>query len=482
MWQPVIGLEVHVQLATQSKIFSRTSTRFGQLPNTQVSFIDAALPGTLPMLNAQVMEYAVRFGLAIGADLARYGIFERKNYYYPDLPKGYQITQMATPIVRGGALTVYVPKGRDWEKKIVRISHAHIEEDAGRLLHDVFPHHTAVDLNRAGTPLIEVVSYPDLLSVQEAVAYARELHALVRWLGICDGNMQEGSFRVDANVSVRRHDTNVLGTRCEIKNINSFRFLEKAIAYEIQRHIRLLETGATVRQETRLYDANRNETRFMRIKEDARDYCYCPDPDLPPFVLSDALVSRIQASMPVLPAQWRQKFFEQYRLPWSIVLLLTHSRAMANFFEQTVLAFPTDPLLCARWICGELMAYLNAQHLSIEESAISATQLADLLRHLHEKRITQRTAKDLFKKVVMASGTQTVDEMVWACVAPATDSVLPVHDWVASAIAGHPKVVAQYRSGKEKALNVLIGAVMNQSSGQANPDEVKKVLVEQLKS
>ena len=394
-WEVVIGLETHAQLSTASKIFSGSSTAFGAAPNTQASVIDLALPGTLPVLNKGAVERAIRFGLAIGATIAPQSIFARKNYFYPDLPKGYQISQYEIPVVQGGSLTcVVTPKSGEPYVKTVRLTRAHLEEDAGKSLHEDYHGMTGIDLNRAGTPLLEIVSEPDLRSSAEAVAYARALHSLVVWLGICDGNMQEGSFRCDANVSVRRAGDEKLGTRAEIKNLNSFRFLQQAIDFEVRRQIELIEDGGTVVQETRLYDPERNETRSMRSKEDAMDYRYFPDPDLLPLAIDREWIDAVAREMPELPGAMRERFVRDYGLPEYDAAVLTATKAMSAYYEEVAAAVP-DRKVAANWLMGEVAAALNSAQIDIAAAPVSPMQLAGLIGRVLDGTINNKTAKEV---------------------------------------------------------------------------------------
>jgi len=473
-WEIVVGIETHVQLLTRSKIFSGASTAFGAAPNTQASAVDIALPGVLPVLNRGTVEYAIRFGLAIGAMLNRRSVFARKNYFYPDLPKGYQISQYEIPIVQGGSLKVVLPDG----EKIVRITRAHLEEDAGKSLHEDFHGMSGIDLNRAGMPLLEIVSEPDLRGAKEAVAYARALHALVTWIGICDGNMQEGSFRCDANVSVRRMGVTELGTRCEIKNLNSFRFMERAIEHEAQRQIALLEEGGTVVQETRLYDPERDETRAMRTKEDAQDYRYFPDPDLLPLVLAEDDIERMRASMPELPAARRARFAARYALPVEDAALLTASRATADYFEALVEASGTEPKLCANWVMGDLAAALNRDDCPIQESPILAGSLAALLRRIADGTLSGKMAKEVFE--AMWRGEGEADSVIEARGLKQISDTGALEKLVDEVLAANPKQVEDFRAGKEKAFNSLVGQVMKASRGKANPAQVNEILRRRL--
>ncbi|HEY7871686.1 MAG TPA: Asp-tRNA(Asn)/Glu-tRNA(Gln) amidotransferase subunit GatB, partial [Rudaea sp.] len=408
-WQAVIGLEIHAQLSTRSKLFSGASTGYGAEPNTQAALLDVALPGTLPVPNRAVLDKAIAFGLAVNASIARHSVFARKNYFYPDLPKGYQISQYELPVVSDGRIAVRLDDGRTLD---VEIQRAHLEEDAGKSLHDAFHAATGLDFNRAGVPLLEIVSAPVLHSAQEAVAYMRTVHTLVRWLGVCDGNMQEGSFRCDANVSVRPLGASKLGTRTEIKNVNSFRFVEKAIEYEIERQIRALENGETIVQETRLYDAAAHRTLSMRSKEDADDYRYFPDPDLPPLVVSDADIAAVRESLPELPDARRRRYVEALGLSDGDAAQLCADRATADYFEAALAALPGDAKQCANWILGELAAALNTAGLAIEASRVDASALAQLLARVRDGAISGKIAKDVF--AAMWAGEGDADAIITA--------------------------------------------------------------------
>jgi len=474
-WEIVIGLEVHAQLSTRSKIFSGASTRYGAAPNTQACAVDIALPGVLPVFNKAAAEQAIKFGLAIGARINRESVFARKNYFYPDLPKGYQISQYELPIVEGGEIVIQVGE----EEKIIRITRAHLEEDAGKSLHEDFHGMTGIDLNRAGTPLLEIVSEPDMRSAQEAVAYAKTLHSLVQYLDICDGNMQEGSFRCDANVSVRPKGADSFGTRCEIKNLNSFRFLEKAIEYEANRQIEILEAGGYVEQETRLYDAERNETRSMRSKEEAFDYRYFPDPDLLPLCIPEEMIEAIRASLPELPHAKRHRFMSQYGLSAYDAGVLTASRAMAAYYEEVVAAVgATHAKVAANWVMGDLAGALNREGRDISESPIGAQALAGLIRRILDNTISGKIAKEVFE--AMWAGEGSADEIIEARgLRQITDSSA-IERLVEEVIAAHPKSVEEYRAGKERALNALVGQVMKRSQGKANPQQVSELLKRKL--
>ena len=477
-WEIVVGLEIHAQLATRSKIFSASSTAFGAAPNSQASAVDIALPGVLPVLNKAAVEYAIRFGLAVGADIPPRSVFARKNYFYPDLPKGYQISQMDDPIVQGGRVTIVTEQG----DKQVRLTRAHLEEDAGKSLHGDYPGTTGIDLNRAGTPLLEIVSEPELRGAAEAVAYARTVHGLVTWLGICDGNMQEGSFRCDANVSVRPIGSETFGTRCEIKNLNSFRFLERAILFEAQRQIELLEDGGRVRQETRLYDADRDETRTMRSKEDAFDYRYFPDPDLLPVVVDDAWKAKIAASMPELPQAMRARWVEQYGLSAYDAGILTSNRVMAEYFEALVqvVGGTGAAKLCANWMMGELLAALNRYELPFSANPVTVDRLAQLIQRVQDGTLSGKLGKTVFDALWQNEGE--VDAIIEA------RGLRQVSDSTALAVvldevlAAFPTQVADYRAGKEKMLGFLMGQAMKLSGGRANPQQLNDMLLKKLQS
>jgi len=471
-WEVVVGIETHAQLRTRSKIFSAAPTDFGAPPNTQASAIDLALPGTLPVLNRAALEHAIRFGLATGGSINRRSIFARKNYFYPDLPKGYQISQYESPIVQGGSLRIVGAEG----EKTIRLTRAHLEEDAGKSLHEIHGM-SGIDLNRAGTPLLEIVSEPELRGAKEAVAYARALHALVVWIGICDGNMQEGSFRCDANVSVRRPGK-PLGTRCEIKNLNSFRFMERAIEFEARRQIEILEEGGRIEQETRLYDAERDETRSMRSKEDAQDYRYFPDPDLLPLVVSDELIERIKSEMPELPAARRERFVREYALPLYDAGVLTASRAAADYFEAMVKASGADPKLCANWQMGELAAALNREERAIEDSRISPGDLGWIVKQVAGGQLTGKMAKRVFD-VTWQGGEPPQSVVEKEGLRPISDAGA-IEKLIDEVLAANARQVDDYRAGKEKAFNSLVGQVMKASKGKANPAQVNEILRRKL--
>jgi len=474
-WETVIGLEIHTQLATQSKIFSGASTAYGAEPNTQACAVDLGLPGVLPVLNEQAVRMAVTFGLAIDAHIAPHSIFARKNYFYPDLPKGYQISQMDLPIVGNGHLDIEV----DGETKRIGITRAHLEEDAGKSLHESFHGMTGIDLNRAGTPLLEIVSEPDMRSAKEAVAYMRKLHELVRYLEICDGNMQEGSFRCDANVSVRPKGQAEFGTRAEIKNINSFKFVEKAINHEIERQIEVIENGGKVVQETRLYDANKDETRSMRSKEEANDYRYFPDPDLLPVIISDEFKEQVKATLPELPHAKKQRFIEQYGQDDESATTLTSSRELADFYEAVVKGSGVEAKLASNWMTGDVLGALNKAGLEISDCPVSAERLAGLLKRIADNTISGRTAKQVFDK--LWNGTATADEIIEQEGLKQITDTGAIEAIVDKVIAANPVPVEQYLSGKDKALMALVGQVMKESQGKANPGEVNKMLIEKLK-
>ncbi len=474
-WEIVIGLETHAQLNTLSKIFSGAATAYGAAPNTQACAVDIALPGVLPVFNRVAAEKAVKFGLAIGARINRKSVFERKNYFYPDLPKGYQTTQLELPIVaEGGTLQIQVGS----VEKNIRITRAHLEEDAGKSLHEDFHGMTGIDLNRAGTPLIEIVTEPDLRSSAEAVAYAKKLHSLVRWIGICDGNMQEGSFRCDANVSVRPMGVETLGTRCEIKNLNSFKFMEKAIDYEVRRQIEVLEDGGRIIQETRLYDPDRDETRSMRSKEEANDYRYFPDPDLLPLVVDEAFIDRARAALPELPQAMRERFASGYGLPAYDADILTASRELAAYFEDAAATLGKDAKLCANWIMGDLSAQLNKDGLEIAASPLSAAQLAGLLKRIVDGTISGKIAKEVF--AAMWNGEGDADAIIEAKGLKQVSDSGAIEKIADEIIAANPAQVAEYRSGKEKVFGFFVGLAMKASKGKANPAQLNEILKKKL--
>jgi aspartyl-tRNA(Asn)/glutamyl-tRNA(Gln) amidotransferase subunit B len=486
-WEVVIGLETHAQLQTQSKIFSGASTRFGADPNTQACAVDLALPGVLPVLNRQAVEHAIRFGLAVNAKISPASIFARKNYFYPDLPKGYQISQMEIPVVVGGQVEILVGD----EVKVVQLTRAHMEEDAGKSVHEegfVGPHgesSSGIDLNRAGTPLLEIVTEPVMRSAAEAVAYAKALHSLVVWLGVCDGNMQEGSFRCDANVSVRPKGQTEFGTRCEIKNLNSFRFLEEAIQYEVRRQIELIEDGGTVVQETRLYDPDRGETRSMRSKEDANDYRYFPDPDLLPVVIDDAWIADVRSHMPALPSQLREQWQSEFGLSAYDAQLLTQDRDTAKVFEQ-LLSMVGKPLAkaAANLIAGEFASSLNRAGIATADAPLKAEHLAPLLIRVADGTISNKIAKDIFailwEEAVAGKDISTVDQVIEAKGLKQISDSGAIEAIIDQVLAANQKSVEEFRSGKEKAFNALVGQIMKASQGKANPGQVNELLRKKL--
>ncbi|MDR5853311.1 Asp-tRNA(Asn)/Glu-tRNA(Gln) amidotransferase subunit GatB [Caballeronia sp. LZ062] len=486
-WEVVIGLETHAQLSTVSKIFSGAPTQFGAAPNTQASPVDLALPGVLPVMNRGAVERAIRFGLAIGAHIAPRSIFARKNYFYPDLPKGYQISQYEIPVVQGGQITIHVPAnekaGKEAYEKTVNLTRAHLEEDAGKSLHEDFAGMTGIDLNRAGTPLLEIVTEPEMRSAAEAVAYAKALHGLVVWLGICDGNMQEGSFRCDANVSVRPVGQKEFGTRAEIKNLNSFRFLEEAIQYEVRRQIELIEDGGTVVQETRLYDPDKRETRSMRSKEDAHDYRYFPDPDLMPLVIEESWVSRVRSEMPELPADMQKRFVDTYGLTSYDAGVLTSSKAMAAYFEAVVAkAGAAQAKIAANWLMGDVSAQLNRESLDIAESPVSAAQLALVLQRIADGTISNKIAKDIFQSIWEEKATDeaAADRIIEAKGLKQISDTGALEAIIDEVLAANQKSVDEFRAGKEKAFNALIGQAMKATKGKANPQQVNELLKKKL--
>ena len=473
-WETVIGLEVHVQLATRSKIFSGAATAYGAEPNTQACAVDLGMPGTLPVMNAQAVELAIRFGLAVGATVAERSVFARKNYFYPDLPKGYQISQYELPVVVGGGLNVRLDDG---SSKFVQLTRAHLEEDAGKSVHDAFHAETGVDLNRAGTPLLEIVSEPVLGSAAEAVAYLKTLHTLVRWLEVSDGNMQEGSFRCDANVSVRRKGE-PLGTRAEIKNVNSFRFVEKAIDYEIERQIRLIESGGKVVQETRLFDAHKGETRSMRGKESAHDYRYFPDPDLPPLVIAADDIQRARQRMPELPEARRQRYIDALGLTEYDANLLTADRIVCEYFETLIATLPEQAKLCANWVLGEWLGALNANALTPDTSPISAERLSGLLHRIVDGSLSSKMGKQVFEELWHSDeSADAVIERLGLKQVSDTGALAAVVDEI---IAANPKQVEQFRAGNEKLLQFFVGQAMKATKGQANPAQLNELLKAKL--
>ena len=475
-WESVIGLEIHAQLATNSKIFSGASTAFGAAPNSQACAVDLGLPGVLPVLNREAVTMAIRFGVAIEAEIDHRSVFARKNYFYPDLPKGYQISQYELPIVGRGHVFISPEEG---ETREIGITRAHLEEDAGKSIHDQFPEQSGIDLNRAGTPLLEIVSEPDMRSAKEAVAYARKIHSLVRYLEICDGNMQEGSFRCDANVSVRRRGDSELGTRTELKNINSFRFLERAINFEIERQIDLIEDGGEVVQETRLYDAERDETRSMRSKEEANDYRYFPDPDLLPVAITDEDIAAIRAELPELPEQKKRRYVDDLGLSDYNAELLTGNRDTAAYFETALAAIPDQCGPLANWVLGDLTGALNKAGLDITESPILPSALAQLVARIADDTISGKIAKEVFD--AMWQGQGGADEIIEARgLKQITDSGA-IESIIDEVIAASPDQVEQFRAGKEKVLGFFVGQVMKKTQGKANPGQVNSILRDKLK-
>ena len=473
-WETVIGLEIHAQLSTRSKIFSGASTAYGASPNSQACAVDLGLPGVLPVLNKEVVRMAVKFGLAIGADIAPRSVFARKNYFYPDLPKGYQISQFELPIVGKGQLTLQMGN----TEKTIGITRAHLEEDAGKSLHEDFQGMTGIDLNRAGTPLLEIVSEPDMRSAQEAVAYMKKIHELVRYLEICDGNMAEGSFRCDANVSVRPSGQAAFGTRAEIKNLNSFRFIEKAIELEVDRQIDLIESGGTVVQETRLYDSDKDETRSMRSKEEANDYRYFPDPDLLPVDIEESFKDQVRASLPELPDIKKARFQQQYAMTIEEATLLTSTRELAQFYEDTVELTEAENKLCTNWITGTILGALNKAGLEINQSPVSPQQLAGLLNRIADTTISGKIAKQVFE--FLWAGSENADAVIeQEGLKQITDSSA-IESLIDQVITDNPSQLEQYRKGKDKLFGFFVGQVMKATTGKANPQEVNKMLKSKL--
>jgi aspartyl-tRNA(Asn)/glutamyl-tRNA(Gln) amidotransferase subunit B len=472
-YEVVIGFETHCQLSTQSKIFSRAPTAFGAEPNTQACAVDLALPGTLPVMNKGAVARAIEFGLAVGAQIAEKSIFARKNYFYPDLPKGYQISQYEIPVVQGGAVEFYLGE----EKKTVRLVRAHLEEDAGKSLHEDFIGQTGIDLNRAGTPLLEIVTEPDMRSSAEAVAYARELHKIVTWIGICDGNMQEGSFRCDANVSVRKPG-GPLGTRREIKNLNSFKFMQQAIDYEIRWQIEEIEDGRAIQQATVLFNPDSGETRAMRSKEDAADYRYFPDPDLPPLVIGRDWVERVRAAMTELPRVMAGRFVRDFGLPEYDATTLTQSKAMAAYFE-TAARNCGQAKLVSNWVMGELSRRLNAQDLGIEQAPISADQLGVMIRRIADGTVSNNAARQVFDSLWTGEASD-VDAVIAEKGLRQMDDTSALERIIDEVIGANPRNVEEYRAGKDKAFNALVGQVMKGSKGRANPAQVNALLKQRL--
>lgn len=473
-WETVIGLEIHTQLATRSKIFSNAPTDYGAEPNTQACEVDLGLPGVLPVLNEKVIEMAVLFGLAIDAEIPPRSVFARKNYFYPDLPKGYQISQFELPIVAQGAITITLENG---EEKVIGVTRAHLEEDAGKSVHDAFPGASGIDLNRAGTPLLEIVSEPEMRSAKEATAYMRAMHSLVTYLGICDGNMQEGSFRCDANVSVRPSGQEEFGTRTEIKNINSFRFVERAIEFEVERQIDVIENGGEIVQETRLYDADKDETRSMRSKEDAHDYRYFPDPDLLPIEISPETITALKAALPELPRQKYQRF-KALGLSDDDARLIAEQRAVAEYFEVSYKKAGGDARATANWVTGELFAALNKEDKTIEDAPVAAEELAALIVRINDGTISHKIAKQIFE--AMWAGEGQVDDIIEAKgLKQVTDSG-EIEALIDEVLSANPDQIEQFKAGKEKVFGFFVGQVMKKSKGKANPQQVNELLKEKL--
>jgi aspartyl-tRNA(Asn)/glutamyl-tRNA(Gln) amidotransferase subunit B len=475
-WEVVIGLEIHAQLATKSKIFSGSPTAYGAPPNTQANLVDLAYPGVLPVLNARAVQMAVKFGLAVNAAVARRSVFARKNYFYPDLPKGYQISQYELPVVANGSLNVMLDDG---SVKTIGITRAHLEEDAGKSLHEGLANATGIDLNRAGTPLLEIVSEPDMRSAKEAVAYMKKIHTLVRYLEICDGNMQEGSFRCDANVSVRPKGQEKFGTRAEIKNLNSFRFVEKAIQYEVARQVELIESGGKVVQETRLYDSDKDETRSMRSKEEANDYRYFPDPDLLPVVVDEMFIEAVRATLPELPDQKAARFAKDFALSAYDAGVLSASRELGAYFEAVIAGLgASHAKLAANWVMGELSSALNRDNIDIENSKVSPRQLTGLLNRIVDATISGKIAKEVFE--AMWSGGKAADAIIEAQgLRQITDSSA-IEGVIDAVIAANPKQLADYRSGKDKLFGFFVGQVMKATGGKANPAQLNELLKTKL--
>jgi aspartyl-tRNA(Asn)/glutamyl-tRNA(Gln) amidotransferase subunit B len=474
-WETVIGLEIHAQLATQSKIFSGASIAYGAEPNTQACIVDLGFPGVLPVLNEAAVDMALMFGLAVNAQITPRSVFARKNYFYPDLPKGYQISQYELPIVGRGSLSIDLDNGG---QKVIGITRAHLEEDAGKSLHEDFHGMSGIDLNRAGTPLLEIVSEPDMRSIKEAVAYARKIHQLVIYLGICDGNMQEGSFRIDANISIRPMGQTSLGTRTELKNINSFRFLERALIFEQERQIGLRENNEDVIQETLLYDADHNETRSMRSKEEANDYRYFPDPDLLPVVISPQRLEALKQCLPELPEQKQQRFESAYQLSVADALMLTLEPCQADYFEEAV-AQGGEPKMVANWMSGELKGALNRAGLDIKQSPVTSKQLGGLLKRISDKTISSKLAKQVFEAIWDGEGD--ADVVIEARgLKPITDTA-QIETLIDEILATNPSQVEQFRNGKDKLLGFFVGQVMKRTQGKADPGQVNKILIGKLK-
>jgi aspartyl-tRNA(Asn)/glutamyl-tRNA(Gln) amidotransferase subunit B len=478
-WEVVIGLEVHAQLSTKSKIFSGAATAYGAEPNTQACAVDLGLPGVLPVLNKEAVRMAAKFGLAVGATVSKRSVFARKNYFYPDLPKGYQISQFELPVVAGGHLDIELDDGAgNTVGKRIGITRAHLEEDAGKSLHEDFHGMTGIDLNRAGTPLLEIVSEPDLRSAKEAVAYLKKLHSLVRYLEICDGNMQEGSFRCDANVSVRPVGQAKFGTRAEIKNVNSFRFVEKAIEYEVERQIALIESGGTVVQETRLYDADKGETRSMRSKEEANDYRYFPDPDLLPLEIEESFIEAVRGTLPELPDAKKQRFTEQYGLSAYDAGVLSATREMGAFYEEVVKLVGGDPKLCANWVMGDFSAFLNKDNKELHEAPVNAAMLAGMIKRILDNTISGKIAKDVFE--AMWSGEGDADAVIEKKGLKQITDTGAIEKILDDVLAANPDSLAAYKGGKDKLFGFFVGQVMKASQGKANPAQLNELLKKKL--
>ena len=472
-YEVVIGFETHAQLQTKSKIFSRASTAFGAAPNTQASVVDMALPGTLPVMNREAVACAIKLGLALGSHIAPRSVFARKNYFYPDLPKGYQISQFEIPVVQGGEVSFFLDGDKKNVRKTVRLVRAHLEEDAGKSLHDAFQGMSGIDLNRAGTPLLEIVTEPDIRSTEEAVAYAKELHKIVTWIGICDGNMQEGSFRCDANVSVRKPGQ-PLGTRREIKNLNSFRFMQQAIDFEIRWQIEQLEYGHAIQQATVLFDPDTGETRAMRTKEDSADYRYFPDPDLPPLCISAEWIEQTRAQMPELPRKMAERFVADYGLPEYDAATLTQSPQMAAYFEQAAQK-SGQPKLASNWVMGEISKRLNAEEIGIESAQVTAQQLAQIIQRIQDGTISHNAARQVFDALWRGEASDA-DAVIEAKGLKQMNDTGALEKIIDEVIAANPANVEQYRAGKDKAFNALVGQVMKASKGKANPQQVNELL------
>ena len=476
-WETVIGLEIHAQLLTKSKIFSSASTAFGAAPNTQACLVDLGYPGVLPVLNKEAVRMAVKFGLAVGAGIAPRSVFARKNYFYPDLPKGYQISQYELPVVSKGSIEIELEDG---SSRRIGITRAHLEEDAGKSLHEGFEGISGIDLNRAGTPLLEIVSEPDMRSAKEAVAYMKKIHSLVRYLEICDGNLQEGSFRCDANVSIRRKGEHKFGTRAELKNINSFHFVEKAILYEVQRQIDVIEGGGKVVQETRLYDSKKNETRPMRSKEEANDYRYFPDPDLLPLEIAESFVAEVRKTLPELPDGKKQRFMRAYGLSAYDAALLTASRELADYYETLVQAVGGEAKLCANWVMGELSAALNQNNQDIAQSPVTAVMLAGLLKRILDNTISGKIAKEVFE--ALWAGEGNADAVIEKKGLKQITDSSTIEKIIDEIMAANPRQLSDYRAGKDKLFAFFVGQVMKASKGKANPQQVNELLKKKLRA